>query len=128
MKKSIFSLMTVLMVLILCSSLTSCKDDSNDSDNNLIVGTWNSMRVKGDYDTSQKLLLPSKGKGEWITHSKTRTFTYSFSNNRLSMTFDNEDGDPYTECYTVELLTTNSLNFVTEGSTSEYSRYRFSRQ
>lgn len=128
MKKSIFSLMTVLMVLTLCSSLTSCKDDSNDSDNNLIVGSWKSMRVMGDYDTSQTLVLPSSGKGTWIKYSKTRTFTYSFSNNRLSMTFDNENGDPYTECYTVELLTTNSLNFVTEGSTSEYSRYRFSRQ
>ena len=116
------------MVLTLCFSFSSCKDDSNDSDNDLIVGTWKSMRVKGDYDTSQTLHFPSSGKGTWSTSNKTRTFRYSFSNNRLTMNFDNDNGDPYTEYYTVELITTNSLNFVAEGSTSEYSRYRFSKQ
>lgn len=124
MKKSVFNLMTFLMVLTLCFSFSSCKDDSNDADDELIYGTWKSYTVKGNYDSSERLYLPSKGKGTWSTSTSSRDFKYSYSNNKLTMTFDDET----VESYKVELLTNISLNIVKVGESSDYYRYKFERQ
>ncbi|UKK50542.1 hypothetical protein L6472_10985 [Prevotella sp. E13-17] len=127
MKKSVFNLMTFLMALTLCFSFSSCKDDSNDADDDLIYGTWQSMRVRGNNDTSETLRLPEKGEGSWSTFDETRSFKFSFSNNKLNMTF--KEGDiTYTVTYKVELLTNISLNIIEYGYSDEDHRYRFSRK
>lgn len=131
MKKSVFNLMTFLMALTLCFSFSSCKDDSNDADDDLIYGTWQSMRVSGNNDTSETLRLLEKGEGSWSTYDETRSFKFSFSNNKLKMTFKVSDipyDIPYTVTYKVELLTDISLNIIEDGHFDEYHRYRFSRK
>jgi len=124
MKKSITSLMALLMVLTLCVSFTSCKNDDADVDDELIYGTWKSYTVRGNYDSSERLYLPSKGKGTWSTSTGSREFKYSYNNNKLTMTFNDET----VESYKVELLTNISLNIVKVGESSDYYRYKFERQ
>ena len=108
-------------------------DDSDDGIIDIydtaIYGNWKSMRVKGDYDTTHELeLIPDDNHGFWTTPEGVRGFKYSLKNNKLTMYFTKYGEAPYTETYDVELLTNLSLNIVKEGSTSEYARYRFSRQ
>lgn len=116
-KTSLFQLMTILMVTLLSLGFASCGSDDDDSvdssGNGTIIGTWEET----DYtDGTWQWTFNSNGKGSCkVTNKTTYSFSFDYILNGSSLKISGyEDGERYTDTYTVSFSSDNRTMTWTE--------------
>lgn len=98
MKKRLFGLMTILMMVVVCACFTACGSDGGSSDDNsgdgggggspanALVGTWSRNYSTADVPNAKEVYtFYNNGSGAYQNAYQTATFAYGVANGYISV-------------------------------------------
>lgn len=97
MKKRLFGLMTILMMVVACVAFTACGSDGGSSDDNsgdggggspanALVGTWSRNYSTADVPNAKEVYtFNNNGSGTYKNAYQTATFVYGVANGYISV-------------------------------------------
>lgn len=103
-------------------SATSCNKD-DDEDDNGIVGTWRDT-YEGEWD---ELTFKSDGTYTWTFYDEKdgndiETGTYTYTHPILKLTYRDEDGEVWSDVYTIKSISSSQLEIDMEGDICIYKK------